>query len=367
MTLAPIDCVASMDRAVFAAFQPGGSFNAVLDHLTVNTMNFAREADGTTPLMAACARGNRPLVELLLDLGCQAMIKDERGWSAVEHAAACPEQQDLGKLILERVLPPLDASGKPVHAWDTCKHANEHRFLDESLGWLICTNCALVLDEKALMMAEADSAKNPWAVRGADAEYNNWRHDELEIADAMRALGVVDNVAAKNSGLESSVWKQRERALGWLDKRRRVIVSWRDRARMMMASNAGQEREPVPAIPQYPAEIASMSAPSERRHDRKLINSAPLQQQRFRGTKVQEVEEEEELYDPRAMQDALGDPFYLVTSWRKCLARWKGVCRAAVKNENYKRAGLLPSIAEETEEHKNANRETEIEYEIEMA
>jgi hypothetical protein len=40
--------------------------------------------------MAACARGNRPVVELLLDLGCQAMIKDEREWSALEHACgAC--------------------------------------------------------------------------------------------------------------------------------------------------------------------------------------------------------------------------------------------------------------------------------------
>ena len=71
------------------------------------------------------------MVELLLDLGCQAMAKDTRGWTAVEHAAASPVQQDLGKIILERVLPPVDASGKPVHTWDLCAHPQENRYLDE--------------------------------------------------------------------------------------------------------------------------------------------------------------------------------------------------------------------------------------------
>jgi hypothetical protein len=35
-----------------------------------------------------------------------------------------------------------------------------------------------VLDEKALVMAGEPSggSKNPWAVRGADAEYNAWRY-----------------------------------------------------------------------------------------------------------------------------------------------------------------------------------------------
>ena len=191
---AAISCASSLDRAVFMAFTPGSRADELLDHLTVNTMNFARKADGTTPLMAACASGNKPLAELLLDLGCHALMKDDRGWTAVEHAAASPVQQDLGKLILERVHPPLDGDGKPVHAWDTCDHPPHCRFLDESLGWLICTNCALVLDEKALVMAgePAGGSKNPWAVKAADAEYNAWRHDEMELSDAMHRLGVCD-------------------------------------------------------------------------------------------------------------------------------------------------------------------------------
>jgi hypothetical protein len=40
----------------------------MLDRLTVRNMCFAREVDGTTPLMAACARGNHMVVQLLLDL-----------------------------------------------------------------------------------------------------------------------------------------------------------------------------------------------------------------------------------------------------------------------------------------------------------
>jgi hypothetical protein len=40
----------------------------MLDRLTVRNMSFAREVDGTTPLMAACARGNHMVVQLLMDL-----------------------------------------------------------------------------------------------------------------------------------------------------------------------------------------------------------------------------------------------------------------------------------------------------------
>ena len=49
-----------------------------------------------------------------------------------------------------------------------------------SLGWLVCTKCALVLDEKALVMTGdatgVSKNKNEWAVRGADPEYNAWRY-----------------------------------------------------------------------------------------------------------------------------------------------------------------------------------------------
>ena len=376
-----VDCKGSMDRAVFEAF--AGRGDLLLDRLTVRTMNFSREADGTTPLMAACARGSKPLVELLLDLGCHALAKDANGWTAVEHAACSPVQQDLGKLILERVLPPLDpATGKPVHTWDTCTHAPEHRYLDESQGWLICTNCALVLNEKALLMAgeQSSESRNPWAVRGADAEYNAWRHDEMELADAMRALGVVDNEGAKRRGLETSVWKKRERALEWLDKRRRVLLSWRDRARI--AQNAGTELPPMLVIPEYPAQMDAVmtdvgSAPSRRDGTTKLLNPEPLERPRFKGRKVEAAweQEEDELFDPRAMQEALGDPFSLVSKWRRNLARWKKVGRRAVRHENYRRAGVLHAIAEETEAEYDSSlgydskasqvveREMEIEFE----
>jgi hypothetical protein len=355
----------SMDRAVYTAFTPGGSCEALLDHLTVQTMNFARPADGTTPLMAACASGNRPLVELLLDLGCHAMMKDDRGWTAIQHAAASPLQQDLGKLILERVQPPLDAAGKPVHTWDTCSHPAEYRFLDESLGWLICTHCALVLDEKALVMAgePANGSKNPWAVRGADADYNAWRHDEMEIADAMRRLGVVDNQGAKQRGFETSVWKVRENALSWLDKRRRVILSWQDEARMLQ--RAGKEIPPAPKIPCYPEEIKSMSTPTGRQCSQRLLNPDVITRPRFKGTKMEEEEEDEELYDPRTMQEAMGDPFAIVAKWRQALARWKSVCQSAVRCRNFRDAGVFETNRKEEKIQDVVAEKTEIQYEYE--
>jgi hypothetical protein len=51
----------------FLQFQHG-DFEPMLDRLTVRNMSFAREVDGTTPLMAACARGNHMVVQLLMDL-----------------------------------------------------------------------------------------------------------------------------------------------------------------------------------------------------------------------------------------------------------------------------------------------------------
>ncbi len=45
-----------------------------------------RPVDGTTPLMAACRHGHLPVVHLLLDLNCDAIIRDEHGASAEDHA-----------------------------------------------------------------------------------------------------------------------------------------------------------------------------------------------------------------------------------------------------------------------------------------
>ena len=182
-----------------------------------------------------------------------------------------------------------------------------------------------MLDEHALTMAgePIGDSKNSWKVKGADSEYNAWRHDEMEIADAMHRLGVVDNQVAKLRGLETSVWKQRERALAWLDKRRRVILSWRDEVRMVQSAEK-RRLPPLTAIPDYPAEIKALSCPSPRLRERnhELLNAAPVKQRRFKGNKEKSIQhlldedEEEDLIDPLAMQQALGDPFELVAKWR---------------------------------------------------
>jgi hypothetical protein len=193
------------------------------------------------------------------------------------------------------------------------------------------------------------------------------RHDEMEIADAMRALGIVDNEGAKRRGLESSVWKQREKALEWLDKRRRIILSWRDQ--MRIAQNAGKELPAVPVLPLYPEALDSLCAPSVRRSERnqRLLNAAPLRHSVFKGRTMQEdeVEDEDELLDPCAMRDAYGDPLQVVAKWRRCLARWKGLARSAVRRHRYAHAGVLAAVQEE-EEGEVSDVSQEVPWEAEL-
>lgn len=145
-----------------------GDFEGVLDRLSVVSMNTQSKEDGRTPLMAACAHGNKPVMDLLLDLLCSETMKDNAGKTAMDYA------QDAGhhhmwKDILQRRRPPLGEDGKPVFTWDTCSHPPENKYLDESIGWLICTGCGLVLKENAIQLSGNDGG-NPYkkmaAVRG---------------------------------------------------------------------------------------------------------------------------------------------------------------------------------------------------------
>ncbi len=83
--------------------------------------------------------------------------------------------------------PECDADWRPIFSWDKCAHPRESLYLDCDEGRLVCTACALVLQENALqMLSDGDGRPSTSvAVRGADAEYNQWRSGELDIADAM--------------------------------------------------------------------------------------------------------------------------------------------------------------------------------------
>jgi len=61
-------------------------------------MNFQRKIDGTTALMAACARLSAPMVGLLVDLQCNTRSKDVHGLTARHHvlrAAAILQQRKM--------------------------------------------------------------------------------------------------------------------------------------------------------------------------------------------------------------------------------------------------------------------------------
>ncbi|KAJ1471416.1 hypothetical protein T484DRAFT_3521452 [Baffinella frigidus] len=98
-----------MDKAIFEAFH--GDFEEMMDRLSVASMNAHREADGCTPLMAACARGNAPVALLLLDLNCNSTLKDSNGLMAEDHAMA-NKHAPLREMIASRMHPKLGPDNK---------------------------------------------------------------------------------------------------------------------------------------------------------------------------------------------------------------------------------------------------------------
>ena len=142
--------------------------------------------------VAACARANMPLVNLLLDLQSSVSIKDANGLTARDHALRCiggaeharawmadflqmpsvvtwtgvkycanvsSVQRPLRQLQQgARILALLDANGalcgadaRPsIHVWDTCQHPSDLCWVDEGAATLICTGCGLKLDEGAV-------------------------------------------------------------------------------------------------------------------------------------------------------------------------------------------------------------------------
>ncbi|EKX45849.1 hypothetical protein GUITHDRAFT_108298 [Guillardia theta CCMP2712] len=366
-SLSPLPASSSMDWAIFTAFQTG-DFEPILDRLTLASMNFAREVDGTTPLMAACARGNAMVVQLLLDLQCDAWHKDKNGLYAADHAAM-NSHSEMKDVILERCTPSLDKNGNPLFSWDTCSHPAVNKYLDIEQGWLVCTNCALVLKENALSLTEFDSipSKHAWSVRGADAEYNAWRYHEMEISNIMSNLGIVDNENAKRLGIESSIWAKRERALAWLDDRRRAIKSAENQNELSRLK--GLEDEHLPTVKTYsakdPALMPGMSsqAPWNRSKGAKARTiKVPRFVSHHCPKNVDLNEEPEDLIDPRELLDAIV-PQEVPTRWKTNVRRWESLSvkhlRSARRSSLLSERELEDELGEERDRH-----EVELEMEI---
>uniref|UniRef100_A0A7S0VR04 Uncharacterized protein n=1 Tax=Hemiselmis tepida TaxID=464990 RepID=A0A7S0VR04_9CRYP len=339
-----------MDRAIWTAFREG-DFEPMLDCLTVRNMSHARE-DGTTPLMAACCRGNAMVVQLLLDLQCDALAKDSKGFAAVDFAQQSGHE-DLTTKIVKTITPEVDDQGRPVFTWDKCLHGGEDLHLDLNQGYLVCTACGLILKENALQFdTDADGKpRKTVSIRGADSEYNEWRSQELDLADCMEKLGIIDNDEAKRRGAASSIWAKRERALTWLDSRRRFV---RNQA---LEQRGDQLPSKLECIEEY-SEDGEFRIPMQK----KLLHQGEVLRPRFKGSGKPSVECEEvdeEFIDV----DNLRKQYHSTTIlWTSCKARWARVTEAMLLHE--KKLTAI-DVHEEWVQHEEEHREVEIEWEME--
>lgn len=142
-----------------------------------------------TALQAACASGNGMVVQLLLDLQADTLAKDNNGKTAVDFAVG-HDHQEIARKVLAASQPPVDEQGKPIFTWDTCKHSGEDLHLDLDKGYLVCTACGLILKENAVVFNTDSDGKirKTEKVRGADSEYNEWRSEEMDLAELMSSV-----------------------------------------------------------------------------------------------------------------------------------------------------------------------------------
>lgn len=59
------------------------------------------EKQGTTPLHAACFRGQQAIVAQLLSRGAQPDVADENGLRALHVACACPDSEAMVRYLLK--------------------------------------------------------------------------------------------------------------------------------------------------------------------------------------------------------------------------------------------------------------------------
>mmetsp|Transcript_50159 Transcript_50159/g.125077 ORF Transcript_50159/g.125077 Transcript_50159/m.125077 type:complete len:350 (+) Transcript_50159:36-1085(+) len=348
-----------MDRAIWTAFHEG-QFEPMLDCLTVRNMSFAREADGTTPLMAACSRGNAMVVQLLLDLQCDALAKDTTGLAAVDFAESSGHAE-LKRKILTTITPESDEQGRPVFTWDKCQHLGEDLHLDENQGYLVCTACGLILKENALQFdTDADGKpRKTVSIRGADSEYNEWRSQELDLADCMEKLGIVDNEEAKRRGKATSIWAKRDRALTWLDSRRRFLYHHASRQRGRQLQGADTDPVEMEPIDEY-TEHGVFRVPMQKT----LLHQGEVVRPRFKGNGQLSVEcdsVDEDFIDV----DSLRKQYRPATiRWTACKVRWERVASSVLQHER-KHAAI--DIQEEWLHQQGLleeEREVEIEWEF---
>jgi hypothetical protein len=139
------------------------------------------------------------VVQLLLDLQADTLSKDKNGKTAADFAMSHGHKKIVEK-VLAASQPPVDEQGKAIFTWDTCEHSGKDLHLDLDKGYLVCTACGLILKENAVVFNTDSDGKirKTEKVRGADSEYNDWRSEEMDLAELMSSVSPPFQRAARN-------------------------------------------------------------------------------------------------------------------------------------------------------------------------
>jgi hypothetical protein len=166
------------------------SLQDVLDVVSTENVN-TTDSKGRTATMLACFLDDILSVQILVNLGSDALIKDCDGKSALDYAT----NVGVGQFLMNNVLPVHDISGDVIYPFQNCLHPKENILLDFERFYIVCTHCAVILE---------DDLKLPVS-----------KEERIELVEH---LGIDNNTAYK-LGIENSLGTKRKDAREWLKNR----------------------------------------------------------------------------------------------------------------------------------------------------
>lgn len=165
----------------------------VLDVVTTQNVNIA-DARGRTPLMLACYANDFHAAQVLTYIGAYPEVADADGQTALDYCTMSGAI-GIGQYLMDSCLPVYDCAGDIIYPFSDCTHPINNKYLDFERKSLICTHCAVVLEEKMVLPAT--------------------KEEQMEYCEH---LGINNNLAY-SLGIKNSLRTKKSRAIQWLAER----------------------------------------------------------------------------------------------------------------------------------------------------